>query len=166
MSTAAPCRAYVLDTRVCPLRSGTGTAHRGTKLLHHRIGEVHPAPAGCDWLPLSVQSSSGRGASPFGNSAAAAAVAAFAAEFPAAESPNTATRLKASGGEVRPTSLMSQRHPASSRITSHLHLVLPGSRRTALNLLAARWSSPMCSSLPRPTQHRRNVGLAFRASSW
>ena len=25
----------------------SGTAHRGTELLHHHIGDVHPAPAGC-----------------------------------------------------------------------------------------------------------------------
>ena len=64
------------------------------------------------------------------------------------ESPNTASRLKAPGGEVRPTGLMSQGRPATSRITSRLHLLLSGSRRTALILLAPRWSRPMCSSLP------------------
>ena len=49
---------------------------------------------------------------------------------------------------MRPYGLSSQGHPATSRITSRLHLLLSGSRRTALILLAPRWSRPMCSSLP------------------
>ena len=85
---------------------------------------------------MSVQSSPGCGGSAAGSSASAAAVPAACAA--GAWCPNTATRLKASGGEVRPTGLMSQERPATSRITSRLHLLLSGSRRTALNLLAPR----------------------------
>ena len=61
---------------------------------------------------------------------------------------SAASSSAASGGEVQQTGLMSQGHPATPGITSRLHLLLSGSRRTALNRLAPRWSRPMCSSLP------------------
>ena len=54
----------------------------GAKLLHHRIGDGHAAPAACDWcLRTSGQSSSGRGASAAGSSAAVAAVPVAGAGF-------------------------------------------------------------------------------------
>ena len=90
---------------------------------------------------MSAQLSSGSGGSAAGSSPSAAA-----APTAGAAGACSPTRLKASGGEVRPTGLMSQKHPATSRITSRL--LLSGSRRTALNLLAPRWSRPVSSSLP------------------
>ena len=109
----------------------SGTAHRGTQLLHNRTGDVHPAPADCDWCvrhvcPAIVWLRWFRH---------------WQFRFTCACSSRRRRSCMASkhcklaeGMRCDQLASWPKGHPATVRITSRHQLLLSGLRRTALNL--------------------------------